>query len=135
MPKKTKKSYAEKLRDPKWQKKRLEVFERDGWRCQSCGDDKTTICVHHTCYHKDKDPWDYPERLLITLCENCHKTEHDFKEGSFDDIKYSIQEAQQNGYLLSDVEWLINTIMEGFHTRKEFSSFLYSFRGTIKEEI
>lgn len=128
-------SYSEKLKDPRWQKKRLQVLERDGWRCQNCWDEKTTLHIHHTYYFKNEDPWDCPNNSLITLCVNCHKYEHDLKNGSAEDVKRSIEEAQQNGYLLSDVEWLINTIMEGFHTRKEFSSFLYSFRETIKEEI
>lgn len=65
-------TYAEKLKDPRWQKKRLEVFERDGWRCQTCDDDKTTLAVHHKKYVSGLEPWDYELRLLITLCERCH---------------------------------------------------------------
>lgn len=30
----TDKTYAEKLKDPRWQKRRLEIFERDDWTCQ-----------------------------------------------------------------------------------------------------
>ena len=30
--------YSEKLKDPRWQKKRLEILERDNFRCQYCGD-------------------------------------------------------------------------------------------------
>lgn len=68
-----KKSYSEKLRDPRWQKKRLEVLERDGWKCTSCGDSEETLNVHHIFYIPKKEPWDMPNGLLITLCENCHK--------------------------------------------------------------
>lgn len=32
-----KEEYAKKLMDPRWQKKRLEIFKRDGWKCQNCG--------------------------------------------------------------------------------------------------
>lgn len=70
--------YADKLKDPRWQKKRLEVFERDEWRCQSCQDTETTLCVHHLRYISGHDPWDYPNELLITLCETCHSEEHEW---------------------------------------------------------
>jgi len=30
-------TYKEKLLDPRWQKKRLEVLERDGWACRALG--------------------------------------------------------------------------------------------------
>lgn len=31
------KSYAEKFKDPRWQKKRLKIMERDNWKCCECG--------------------------------------------------------------------------------------------------
>ena len=67
--------YSEKLKDPRWQKKRLEILERDDWRCQKCLDGNTTLHVHHRKYLPNSDPWDYPDHLLITLCENCHADE------------------------------------------------------------
>lgn len=67
--------YSEKLKDPRWQKKRLEIFERDEWACQRCGDDTETLNVHHLLYQKGKEPWDYEDKLLITLCSSCHETE------------------------------------------------------------
>jgi len=30
-------TYAEQLKSPKWQKKRLNIMERDQFRCQDCG--------------------------------------------------------------------------------------------------
>lgn len=65
-------TYAEKLRDPRWQKKRLEVMNRDGFKCKSCGDATSTLNVHHKYYEKGAMPWDYPETALVTLCEKCH---------------------------------------------------------------
>lgn len=67
------KSYAEKLRDPRWQKKRLEILERDEWRCEMCWNDKATLNVHHRYYQGE--PWEAPDDALVTLCENCHKSE------------------------------------------------------------
>lgn len=68
------KTYYEKLKDPRWQKKRLEVMQRDGFDCTSCHDGTTsTLNVHHrVAYRKNTDPWDYELDELVTLCESCH---------------------------------------------------------------
>jgi hypothetical protein len=66
------KTYTEKLKDPRWQKKRLEIMQADGFRCRKCRDDKSTLNVHHLIYEKGKSPWDYPRAMLVTLCETCH---------------------------------------------------------------
>lgn len=63
-------TYSEKLKDPRWQKKRLEIFQRDSFKCTLCGDDKTTLHVHHLDY--DGDPWDIDNQYLITHCQHCH---------------------------------------------------------------
>lgn len=68
--------YLEKLRDPRWQKKRLEILEYANWRCQICGNSKETLHVHHSYYEGRKDPWNYPNGSLICICESCHKTFH-----------------------------------------------------------
>jgi hypothetical protein len=66
-------AYAEKLRDPRWQKKRLEVMQRDGFACVECGDRRSSLNVHHGCYVPGRDPWDYEDELLHTTCEPCHQ--------------------------------------------------------------
>lgn len=67
------KTYKEKLKDPRWQKKRLRILERDNFQCVHCGDKESTLHVHHRLYFNDKDPWEYLDHLLITICESCHK--------------------------------------------------------------
>ena len=71
--------YWEKLKDPRWQKRRLEIMERDGFTCRDCTDDKSTLNVHHCYYERGLDPWDYPDEALLTLCELCHRTRHDVR--------------------------------------------------------
>lgn len=68
------KSYLEKLKDPRWQKLRLQVFERDDFSCIECGSTKNTLNVHHIDY-KGNNPWETPISLLTTLCESCHEEE------------------------------------------------------------
>jgi len=64
--------YSELLKDPRWQKKRLKILERDKFTCQRCSDDKKTLNVHHLFYLKNLKPWEYDESQLKTLCESCH---------------------------------------------------------------
>lgn len=69
-------SYAQKLRDPRWQKKRLEIMGRDEFACRMCGDRKSTLNVHHIFYTRGADPWDYPDTALVTTCNACHEELH-----------------------------------------------------------
>ena len=64
-------SYQNKLTDPRWQKLRLKVMQRDEFCCAACGDDKNTLHVHHRTYHPE--PWLAPFDELVTLCKTCHE--------------------------------------------------------------
>lgn len=72
-------TYSEKLKDPRWQKKRLEIFQRDDFSCQLCKDKETTLHVHHRYYMGYYEPWDYPDSALVTLCAICHESEEQSK--------------------------------------------------------
>lgn len=69
-------NYSDKLKDPRWQKKRLEILQRDNFTCRSCGRDDEQLHVHHMVYDADKLPWDYDNDDLVTLCNDCHKAWH-----------------------------------------------------------
>lgn len=75
--KKTNQSYSELLKDPRWQKKRLQIMERDKFMCRECGDTESTLNVHHLFYNPHNLPWEYDESELKTLCESCHKGMHE----------------------------------------------------------
>ena len=65
--------YQRLLRDPRWQKRRLQIFQRDQWTCQQCGATKRELQVHHTAYVAGAAPWEAPLRSLVTLCKPCHR--------------------------------------------------------------
>lgn len=69
-------SYAEQLRHPNWQRKRLEVLERASFKCEKCFDGESTIHVHHKQYFKGRMAWEYDAKELSALCESCHQYEH-----------------------------------------------------------
>lgn len=67
-------SYSALLRDPRWQRKRLEIMRRANFRCEDCGSDRRTLNVHHERY--DGLPWESPGDALACLCEGCHERRH-----------------------------------------------------------
>jgi hypothetical protein len=71
--------YSKKLKDPRWQKKRLEIMERDEWKCKWCKSKTEQLNVHHLIYFPKTEIWEYPSSLLVTLCDDCHKDEHEQK--------------------------------------------------------
>ncbi len=73
-------TYGEKLKDPRWQKKRLKVLERDNWTCQVCDNTEDTLNVHHLEYAKSGNPWDSNMKDLQTLCDQCHDMQKDMNE-------------------------------------------------------
>ena len=68
--------YSDKLKDPRWQKKRLEIMDKAGFKCSSCGNSKDTLNVHHTVYIKNRYVWDYPDEYLRCVCDQCHSFYH-----------------------------------------------------------
>ncbi|MFA5424792.1 MAG: HNH endonuclease [Phycisphaerae bacterium] len=100
-------NYSEKLKDPKWQKKRLEVFKRDNWACRLCGDDETTLAVHHYMYEKGKDPWDYDLPNLVTLCETCHSFEYEYRKENEEKLLLALK---KNRFMASDVDMVARGI-------------------------
>ena len=68
--------FEKQIKHPKWQKKRLEILERDEYTCQSCGSNSDTLHVHHYLYDKNTLLRDYNNDYLTTLCEDCHNYWH-----------------------------------------------------------
>jgi hypothetical protein len=81
-----KKSYQELLKDPRWQKKRLEVMKEHGFQCDSCGSKTETLNIHHGYYGKDMMPWDYTKKSYHCLCDTCHYHRHNLE----DDIRFHL---------------------------------------------
>lgn len=74
-------AYSEKLKDPRWQKLRLEVMNRSDFCCEICGDGGSTLHVHHKEYIKGKEPWEYSPGQLASICDDCHSEIHSLDDG------------------------------------------------------
>lgn len=69
------KTYEEKLRDPRWQKKKSERLLFSDCKCDICTDGTETLHIHHPFYD-GREPWDYAVEELMCVCESCHKLSH-----------------------------------------------------------
>lgn len=70
-------TYAEQLRHPSWQRKRLEVLEAADFQCEECNSKDRTLHAHHRFYVKGEKAWEYALEDLQCLCESCHQQHHE----------------------------------------------------------
>jgi hypothetical protein len=71
-------TYAEKLKDARWQEKRKRIYARCEGECEECGA-AMPLQVHHCYYRYGRQPWQYPDGALLALCEQCHKSRADIE--------------------------------------------------------
>lgn len=126
-------TYSEKLLDPRWQRRRLEILSRDDFTCRHCESKTRTLHVHHRYYITGREPWEYPDVALETLCTDCHGMEprpgererawlekahiwferfHPYRADmlyEFDDVMEAVSDA---GFLLSDVAGVVDDWVE-----------------------
>lgn len=98
----SKSDYAKDRLDPRWQKRRLEVMQRDAFCCARCFDSESTLNVHHAYYVKGRKPWEYPDFALSTLCSDCHSRQHDTGPKDEED-KVGLMEWEE------EMNWLLNS--------------------------
>lgn len=98
----------EKLKDPRWQKKRLEILTRDSFTCQRCLSTENTLHIHHRHYLKSREPWDYPSELLATLCYSCHQKEEDCASSAEEILKT----MHYWGYFNVEIVGMMNKLIE-----------------------
>lgn len=100
-------TYYEKLKSPKWQKKRLEILDLRGFKCEICQDKDSQLHVHHKIYKKGLTPWGYPNHNYAVLCDDCHKNSHEVID------------------LFNDFMGCLD--VNGFFDQKNILAFMYAF--------
>ena len=98
------KSYSEKLRDPRWQRKRLEILNRSNFKCQSCNDKDSPLHVHHCWYERNADPWSYPDDAYLCLCETCHALRED------EEYRVKVALSAYSICGLSDISFILDSL-------------------------
>lgn len=84
--------YWQKLQDPRWQKKRLEVLEAAGWKCSCCLAADKRLEVHHPYYISGREPWEYDTANLQCLCYECHEETKVFSKYPFSFEVFAVAE-------------------------------------------
>jgi len=105
------KPYTEKLKDPRWQKKRLEIMQRDDFTCKKCEATTSSLVVHHLHYERGKEPWDALSEALITLCEACHADERERRA----EVEQALLDTLRD-FLVDDLECFTETLCLGLVT-------------------
>ena len=83
--------YTEQLKDPRWQRRRLECLQAANWRCQLCSRHEDSLNVHHVHYIKNRAPWEYPDEYLVVLCDECHSIRHEIDEKLVSSLKVALR--------------------------------------------
>lgn len=109
----TKKTYGEKLKDPRWQQKKNKILERDEYTCQHCKLKNKPLSVHHFAYNTNGIPWDVHDLDLITLCEDCHFIEH--YDGFTELEREFIEFYRMLEYRIPGINELVNKKILSFH--------------------
>ena len=83
-------TYADKLRDVRWKRRRDDLLRRSNWTCCECGTPLTEgemdLQVHHVVYITALDPWDYPDELLVVVCDWHHKERQAVEQAIFVEV-------------------------------------------------
>jgi hypothetical protein len=122
--------YAELLKHPFWQKKRLEIFQRDNFTCRKCGDTLSNLQLHHSYYKDDTMPWDYPDHVFTTLCELCHEKEHFYKWFS----RVAIPALHKEGFIgfdIKEINELVKSKIERSHSYTEVRRYMRDIKKLI----
>ena len=101
---KNKFDYSSILKNPKWQKRRLEIMQRDNFTCQCCFNKDEELTVHHKYYISGVKPWDYSDSCYVTLCGSCHNNFHEYFQKEQRKPYYSLTNKINNSYTVTETD-------------------------------
>ncbi len=73
-------NYHDEMRDPRWQRKRLQILSDADFTCEECRNQEKELNVHHSAYLRGIPAWQHPDSLLHCLCRDCHKQRQEVEE-------------------------------------------------------
>lgn len=111
--------YSEQLAHPKWQRKRLEILERDNFTCTLCGDTETTLHIHHDKY--GKFAWSVNNKYLKTRCSHCHLLEEYYKKIHPGYIEKIIKVSKRESFGTRLILYVYRTSINGHNLLDIFS--------------
>lgn len=124
-----KKNYSEKLKHPKWQRKRLKILQRDNFTCQLCGDTETELHINHLKYKGE--PHEIPNRFLETLCKICHALKHSTPK-HYIIFADKIKDLYGNNVIVY-ANQVKDVFFAHFNPNLEFENIIFDYTSTDKE--
>jgi hypothetical protein len=135
-------AWKEQIKSPKWQKKRLEVLNLRGFKCEECKNEDKTLHVHHRFYISGRLIHEYDNDVLQVLCEDCHKKEHVKKtdntvhEEYLDLIKLiKDHKSIYNEDILYDLTFILEEICESDSSSGFITDLSMAFNNGFSEKI
>ena len=98
--------FKDQYKHPKWQKKRLEILERDKYTCQNCEGTEDQLHVHHKSYKKNHKVWEYENDNFITLCNSCHEEITTMINIGIDEIRNNCISTKSCYEIVEAVHWI-----------------------------
>ncbi len=85
-------------------------MERDDFTCRACEATHKTLNVHHLFYAPNRDPWEYPDRCLVTFCKDCHKKEEELKVATDENFARFLRRLGATNAQMDRIAYLIHDI-------------------------
>jgi hypothetical protein len=104
-------TYSEKLKDTRWQERRLHLFNKAVWTCELCNANRPAcgLQVHHPVYLTGLEPWEYPDELVMVLCDPCHVERQSIERDFFAKVAVAIKWKSNDELREMPVWWMIET--------------------------
>lgn len=133
-----KEEFFKQYQTKEWYEISKRIKARDNNTCQMCGRNDIPLSVHHLYYGEDGDLFSVPESSLITLCEECHERQKEFRndtEGLLRELRtlytdfevYLIISDIEEKYFPSSSDWTFKRLDEDIiplNLRKKYLSYL-----------
>lgn len=127
-------TYRKRLSDPRWQRKRLEIFQRDNFTCRKCNSAEKELHVHHVAYDNKYEIWAQPDYTYATLCFECHYNEEARLKEMPERIMKVFRLAGITGKELSDIEMIFRNLSDNPEQTKRMVQLMFYFSVASEHE-
>lgn len=107
--------YSDSLKNGNWQKRRVDILQRDNFKCTICGSNEL-LDIHHVDYIEGFKAWEYPNDMFKTLCRKCHEKEQPRSKAE----RYLMNSLKMKGFMVGDLLALSSKV----DTEQEFTKSL-----------
>jgi hypothetical protein len=83
--------------------------------------------VHH-CYYDGKEPWDYEESSLVTLCRTCHRYETNNLDKSKKALLGSLSRKGWKADMFLDLAYAVESLHIARNDKDGFSAFVWAIQ-------